>query len=103
VRVRIADYVGDADPADPAISPIFANLRGLPPVLIQAGSYEILLDDSVRLAARAAAVDVPVTLEVTTGVPHVFQAFAAILDEGDAALDDVTRSLHTHLRATALV
>lgn len=103
VRVRAADYVGDADPADPGISPIFADLRGLPPPLIQAGSYEILLDDSVRLAARAAAADVPVTLEVTPGVPHVFQAFAAMLDEGDAALDEVTRFLKAHLRVTALV
>lgn len=103
VRVRVADYVGDADPADPAISPIFADLTGLPPLLTQAGSYEILLDDSVRLAARAAAADVPVTLEVTPGVPHVFQAFAAMLDEGDAALEEVTRFLEAHLRVTALV
>jgi epsilon-lactone hydrolase len=103
VRVRVADYVGDADPADPAISPMFADLRGLPPLLIQVGSYEVLLDDSVRLAARAAAADVPVRLEVTPGVPHVFQAFAAILEEGDAALDSVTRFLETHLPATSLV
>jgi epsilon-lactone hydrolase len=103
VKVRVADYVGDADPADPAISPVFADLRGLPPLLIQAGSYEILLDDSVRLAAQAAAADVPVRLEVTPGVPHVFQAFAAMLDEGDAALDEVTRFLAAHLPATALV
>jgi len=69
VRVRVADYLGEADPGDPAISPIFADLTGLPPLLIQAGSYEILLDDSVRPAARAAAADVPVGLEVTPGVP----------------------------------
>jgi acetyl esterase/lipase len=103
VSVRVADYVGDADPADPAISPIFADLRGLPPLLIQAGSYEILLDDSVRLAARAAAADVPVRLEVTAGVPHAFQAFAVMLDEGDAALDNVARFLEAHLGATSLV
>jgi epsilon-lactone hydrolase len=103
VRVRVADYVGEADPADPAISPIFADLKGLPPLLIQVGSYEILLDDSVRLAARAAEADVPVKLEVTPGVPHVFQAFAAMLDEGDAALADVTRFLEEHLRVTSLV
>jgi epsilon-lactone hydrolase len=103
VRVRVADYVGDADPADPAISPIFADLSGLPPLLIQAGSYEILLDDSVRLAARAAAADVSVSLEVTPGVPHVFQAFAPVLDEGDAALDNVTRFLETHMRVSTLV
>jgi epsilon-lactone hydrolase len=102
VSVRAADYVGDADPADPAISPIFADLSGLPPLLIQAGSYEILLDDSVRLAARAAAADVPVTLEVTPGVPHLFQAFAPMLDEGDAALDNVARFLEAHPGATSL-
>jgi acetyl esterase/lipase len=103
VRVRVADYVSDTDPADPAVSPIFADLRGLPPLLIQVGSYEVLLDDSVRLAARAAAADVSVSLEVTPGVPHVFQAFAAILEEGDAALDSVTRFLELHLPATSLV
>jgi acetyl esterase/lipase len=103
VKVRVAEYVGDANPADPGISPVFADLRGLPPLLIQAGSYEILLDDSVRLAGRAAAADVSVTLEVTPGVPHVFQAFAAMLDEGDAALDNVARFLEAHLPATAPV
>jgi acetyl esterase/lipase len=93
--VRVKDYVGAADPADPLISPVFADLRGLPPLLIQAGSNELLLDDAVRLAARAAADDVPVTLEVTPGVPHLFQAFAAMLDEGDAALSRVTGFLRT--------
>ncbi|MEY9892810.1 monoterpene epsilon-lactone hydrolase [Catenulispora sp. MAP5-51] len=90
---RAADYVGGADPVDPLISPVFADLRGLPPLLIQVGTHELLLDDAVRLAARAAAADVPVTLEVTPGVPHLFQAFAAMLDEGDAALVRVTEFL----------
>ncbi len=84
---RVAEYLGDTDPAGPLVSPIFADLSGLPPVLIQVGSHEVLLDDSTRLAAKAAADDVAVTLDVTTAVPHVFQAFAGILDEGDAALD----------------
>jgi len=93
--VRVKDYAGTADPADPLISPVFADLRGLPPLLIQAGSNELLLDDAVRLAARAAAADVPVTVDVTPGVPHLFQAFAAMLDEGDAALNRVTEFLRT--------
>ena len=63
-------------PADPHISPIFGDLSGLPPLLIQVGSHEILLSDALRLAARAATADVPITLEVTPGVPHVFQGFA---------------------------
>jgi epsilon-lactone hydrolase len=102
VGVRAADYVGAADPADPFISPVFADLTGLAPLLIQAGSHEILLDDSTRLAARAAAADVAVTLDVTPGVPHLFQAFAAILDEGDAALSRVTAFLSDHLCAPAV-
>jgi acetyl esterase/lipase len=101
IRVRAADYAGAADPADPFISPVFADLTGLAPLLIQAGSHEILLDDSTRLAARAAAADVAVTLDVTPGVPHLFQAFAAILDEGDAALSRVTAFLSDHLGAPA--
>jgi epsilon-lactone hydrolase len=87
LRLRVQDYVADADPADPFISPIFGDLRGLPPLLIQAGSHEVLLSDALRLAARAAVDDVPVTLEITPGVPHVFQTFAALLDEAGVALD----------------
>ena len=69
---RAGEYLGDGDAAAELASPIFADLTGLPPLLIQAGSHEILLDDATRLAARAAAADVSVTLEVTAGVPHVF-------------------------------
>lgn len=91
IRTRAADYLASTDPADPLVSPIFADLSGLPPLLIQAGSHEVLLDDATRLAAKAAADDVPVILDITPGVPHVFQAFAALLDEGDAALNRVAR------------
>jgi hypothetical protein len=87
LRARVPDYVGGADAADPYISPIFGDLRELPPLLIQVGSHEILLSDALRLAGRAAISDVPVTLDVTPGVPHVFQAYAGLLDEAGAALD----------------
>lgn len=97
VSVRSAEYVGSADRADPSISPIFADLHGVTPILIQAGSHEILLDDSIRLARRAAIDDVDITLDVTPGVPHGFQAFAAILDEGDAALARAAAFLDQHL------
>ena len=66
--------------------PCLADLTGLPPLLIQGGAYEILLDDAVRLAARAAACDMEVTPQITPGVPHVVQAFSAVLDEAGAAL-----------------
>jgi monoterpene epsilon-lactone hydrolase len=87
LRRRVTDYVADADASDPYISPVHGDLAGLPPILIQVGSHEILLSDAIRLAARAATADVAVTLDVVPGVPHVFQAYAAVLDEGDAALD----------------
>jgi acetyl esterase/lipase len=102
VSVRAADYVGSADPADPSISPIFADLRGVSPILIQTGSHEILLDDSIRLARRAAIDDVAVTLDVTPGVPHGFQAFAAMLDEGEAALARVAAFLDRRLSSAAV-
>jgi acetyl esterase/lipase len=87
LRVHAPEYVGGADAADPLISPIFGDLRGLPPLLIQVGSHEILLSDALRLAGRAATTDVAVTLDVTPGAPHVFQGFAGVLDEAGAALD----------------
>jgi acetyl esterase/lipase len=86
LRTRARDYLGGADPAAPLASPVHAGLAGLAPLLIQAGSHEILLDDAVRLAASAAAADVFVELQVWPGLPHVFQGFAALVDEADEAL-----------------
>jgi acetyl esterase/lipase len=96
MRTRARDYLGETDPASPLASPIFADLTGLAPLLVQAGSHEILLDDAVRLAARAAAHDVQVELQVWPQVPHVFQGFAALLDEGDAALQAVAAFTRAH-------
>jgi epsilon-lactone hydrolase len=69
----------------------------VPPLIIQAGSHEVLLDDAVRLARQAAAANVEVTLEITPRVPHVFQAYSALLDEAAAALDRAGRLLSVHL------
>ncbi|HEX6445387.1 MAG TPA: alpha/beta hydrolase [Streptosporangiales bacterium] len=80
-------YLGDHDGTDSLASPVFADLTGLPPLLVQVGSHEVLLDDAVRLAGAAGTADVPVTLEITDGVPHVFQNFAGTLDDADRALD----------------
>jgi monoterpene epsilon-lactone hydrolase len=99
LRVRVPEYVAGADASDPLISPIFGDLRGLPPLLIQVGSHEILLSDALRLATRAAMTDVPVTLEVTPGAPHVFQGFAGLLDEASAALDRASVFLRSHFAA----
>jgi monoterpene epsilon-lactone hydrolase len=96
LRWRVADYAGATDPSNPYISPVYGDLRGLPPLLIQVGSHEILLSDAIRLAGWAAEADVATTLEVTPGVPHVFQAYASFLDEADAALDRAAEFLKTH-------
>ena len=98
---RIADYTAGQDPALSLISPLFADLSGLPPLIIQVGTHEVLLDDAVRLAQRAAAADVAVTLDVTPEVPHVFQNFYPILDEGAEALDRAGRLLTEHFAGAA--
>jgi acetyl esterase/lipase len=70
-----AAYLHGADPRTPAASPLHADLRGLPPLLIQVGSAETLLDDAVRLAGRAGAADVRVTLQVWPGMIHAWHLF----------------------------
>jgi acetyl esterase/lipase len=97
LRVRAPEYLAGANAADPLISPIFGDLEGLPPALIQVGSHEVLLSDALRLAQRAATANVAVTLDVTPGVPHVFQGFAGLLDEAGAALDRAAEFLRSHL------
>jgi len=97
LQPRVTDYVSGQDTALGLISPIFADLSGLPPLIIQAGTHEVLLDDAVRLAQQAAAADVEVTLDITPRVPHVFQAYYPILDEATAALDRAGQFLSAHL------
>lgn len=92
-------YVGGADPADPLVSPLFADLRGLPPTLIQVGDHEVLLDDSVRLAKRLDAAGVAVTLEVVPEMWHVFQLFAPALPEAEAALKRIGAFVEANLSA----
>jgi acetyl esterase/lipase len=92
-------YVGTGDRAQPLASPLFADLAGLPPLLIQAGANELLLDDAVRLAGRAGADDVDVTLEIGSELPHVFQHHYGRLDEADEALDRAARFVTAQLVA----
>jgi monoterpene epsilon-lactone hydrolase len=97
LQSRVTDYTSGQDAALGLISPIFADLSGLPPLIIQAGTHEVLLDDAVRLARQAAIADVEVTLDITPEVPHVFQTFYPILDEAAAALDRAGQLLSAHL------
>ena len=103
LRARVADYTAGHDAALGLISPIFDDLSGLPPLIIQAGTHEVLLDDAVRLARQAATADVAVTLDITPEVPHVFQAYYPILDEAAAALDRAGQLLSAHLASAERV
>jgi acetyl esterase/lipase len=79
-------YLNGADPRTPLAAPLYADLRGLPPLLIQVGRREVLLDDSTRLALAAQRAGVDVTLEVWPGMIHVWQIFASELEEGREAI-----------------
>ena len=103
LQSRVTDYTSGHDAALGLISPIFADLSGLPPLIIQAGTHEVLLDDAVRLARQAATADVEVTLDITPRVPHVFQTFHPILDEAAAALDRAGQLLSAHLTSAERV
>jgi acetyl esterase/lipase len=80
-------YLGGADSRDPLASPLFGDLSGLPPLLIQVGSDERLLDDARQYAERAAGAGSPVRLEVWQGMHHVFQVDVAHLRTSGVALD----------------
>jgi len=79
-------YMGDTDPHHPWASPLFAELQGLPPLLIHVGTHETLLDDSTQLAARARAAGVPVEIVIWPVVPHVWQMFYQFVPEGRKSL-----------------
>jgi acetyl esterase/lipase len=82
----VKDYVGASVPQDECLHPLEAYLGGLAPLLLQVGSTEVLLDDTMVLAQRAIAHGVHCQLEVWPGMPHVWQGFAPALAEGTKAL-----------------
>jgi acetyl esterase/lipase len=81
-------YVDPRRYLDPLVSPVFADFAGLPPLLLQVGSKEMLRDDALRTAARAHACGVPVQLEIWRAMPHVFQALH-MLPQADAAIASI--------------
>lgn len=84
------NFLGDALPTDPDASPVNADVRGLPPVLIHIGENELMLSDAIRLAAHLAENRVRVSLEVWPGMFHVWHLFAGILPEADEALGNAS-------------
>jgi monoterpene epsilon-lactone hydrolase len=92
---------GQGDPRDPLVSPLYADLKGLPPLLIQVGDRETVLDDSVVFADKARAGGIDVNLEVWDGMIHVFQMFGAELPEAHLAIAEIGRFLDRHLHIKA--
>lgn len=82
-------YLAGADPKTPLASPLHADLRGLPPLLVHVGSEEVLLDDARQLATQAGAAGVEATLAVWPEMVHVWHWFLGMLDEAQAAVDEI--------------
>ena len=92
-------YLGDRDPRTPLASPLYAELAGLPPLFVQVGDDEVLLDDATRIARRAEAASVEVTLEVWEGMWHVFQQTAARVPEAREAVQRIAEFVKRRLAA----
>src|SRR6266852_2706111 len=90
-------YLGDTDPRNPLASPLYADLAGLPPLLIHVGADEVLRDDSTRLAERARAAGVPVELKIWPVVPHAWQIAPHLIPEGRQSLQEAAAFLRAHV------
>ena len=96
---QLADaYLGDADARTPLASPIYADLTGLPPLLIQVGGAEELHSDATRLAEKAESDGVDVTLESWEDMFHVWHSYAQMLPEGQQAIDRVGEYIRKKMR-----
>jgi epsilon-lactone hydrolase len=94
----VQDYVTTHDPREPYISPLYADLCDLPPMLIHVGDYEILLDDAVRFGEKAATAGVDVNTVVWPEMFHVFQIFAPILPEANQAIQQIAAFIRSVLK-----
>ncbi len=94
-------YHGDTPASDPLVSPLYGDYHGLPPMLIQVGDAEVLLDDSTRVAEKAKAAGVDVTIEVWDEMIHVFQVFP-MLPEAQQAIDRIGEFVKQHVQTKAV-
>jgi acetyl esterase/lipase len=99
VPYLVACYLGDSDPRNPYASPLYGDPTGLPPTLIQVGSDEILLDDSVRMAERMRKAGCAADLEIWTRMPHVWHAFAPVMPEARRAIARIGAFVRRHTAA----
>jgi monoterpene epsilon-lactone hydrolase len=96
IAATAAQYAADTPLDHPGVSPMFADLAGLPPMLVQTGSEEVLLSDSTGLAERARAAATDVQLDIREGMWHVYQIFAGWMPEANEALIDAATFIRTH-------
>jgi monoterpene epsilon-lactone hydrolase len=96
LRDMAKNYLGDTDPKNPLASPLHGDYRGLPPMLLQVGDAEILLDDSTRVAEKAKAAGVKVELEVWPEMVHVWHVYAKLLPEAQQAIDRIGEYVIEH-------
>jgi acetyl esterase/lipase len=96
-------YIKDDDPKNPYISPLYADLNGLPPLLIQVGSAELLLDDSTRFSEKAKSAGVDVLIEVWEDMIHVFQALALWAPEGMQAIEKIGKFIQKQMQEQAQI
>ena len=92
-------YLGDTPATHPYASPVYADFTGLPPLFIQAGSTEVLLDDAQRVADKARAADVSVNFEIWPNMPHVWQLYAPFVPEAGKALEHAASFMHWAIHA----
>ncbi len=96
----ISCYAADSELTDPLLSPVFGDWSGMPPLLIQVGELEVLLDDSRTLARVASAAGVDVTLEEWPGMVHVWQSFCGLIDDADRAVVRLGEFIRSRAGAT---
>lgn len=96
-------YVGDRDMRAPLVSPVFADLKGLPPVLVHVGSTEVLLSDAERLVDRVNTVGGDAHLNVWPDMPHVFQLLANRIPEAKTAITELCEFLKSYMPVSAEV
>lgn len=93
------NYCGQKSTTDPTCSPLYADLTGLPPVLIHVGTEEVLLDDAKRLAEQAEKCGIPTTFKIYDKVGHVFQFHAGILKESDDSIKRIGQFIDKHMQS----
>ncbi len=100
--VMAKNYIGDHDPKNPLLSPLYADMNGLPPILIHVGTDEVLLDDSRRVAQKASDAGVEVTLKIYEGLWHVFHMNVNAMPEAKKAVAELGSFIGNHFRVVQI-